>query len=410
MPLAVVADGKGDACIFPATRRCPPPLTGRNIPFLQQPMTNDKRWFSPPLYGLPNFSDLFTHRQLVALTTFSDLVQEVRKRIGEEARINGLLAKDHNLTDGATGAEAYADAIATYLAFAVSKASSRNCSLAVWEPGTGFAPTCGALGRQALPMQWTFAETNPLSGAGGDISGTAESVSKVIDDLPVGITGTVEQLGATVVERPAAVSTDPPYYDNIGYADLSDFFYVWLRRSLVKQYPIALCYRPDTKDAGTDCLGAPAWRKQGGSTSVLSGRFGKAFSRMRQLQNPNVPLTVYYAFKQAETDEEGDSDEGEHIGNTTVSTGWETMLAGLIRSGFSIHGTWPIRTEAVNALKKDVGALASSIVLVCRPRSDNCATGHAKGIHGRIASRIARGAEGIYRRQHCPCGFGSSCC
>ena len=106
-------------------------------------MTNDKRWFSPPLYGLPNFSDLFTHRQLVALTTFSDLVQEVRGRIGEEARINGLLAKDHNLTDGATGAEAYADAIATYLAFAVSKASSRNCSLAVWEPGTGFRAPCG---------------------------------------------------------------------------------------------------------------------------------------------------------------------------------------------------------------------------------------------------------------------------
>ena len=201
-------------------------------------------------------------------------------------------------------------------------------------------------------MQWTFAETNPLSGAGGDISGTAESVSKVIDDLPVGITGTVEQLSATVVERPAAVSTDPPYYDNIGYADLSDFFYVWLRRSLVKQYPslFATVLTPKMQELIASAL------RHGGSKEAAQAFFqeglGKAFSRMRQLQNPNVPLTVYYAFKQAETDEEGDSDEGEHIGNTTVSTGWETMLAGLIRSGFSIHGTWPIRTEAVNALRE----------------------------------------------------------
>ena len=167
------------------------------------------------------------------------------------------------------------------------------------------------------------------------------------------------------------MSTDPPYYDNIGYADLSDFFYVWLRRSLVKQYPslFATVLTPKMQELIASAL------RHGGSKEAAQAFFqeglGKAFSRMRQLQNPNVPLTVYYAFKQAETDEEGDSDEGEHIGNTTVSTGWETMLAGLIRSGFSIHGTWPIRTEAVNALKKDVGALASSIVLVCRPRSDN---------------------------------------
>ena len=408
MPLAIVADGKGERLYLPGDTLPPPAVDRPDVAFLQQPMTNDKRWFSPPLYGLPNFSDLFTHRQLVALTTFSDLVQEARKRIDEEARISGLLAKDRNFADGSSGSEAYADAIATYLAFAVSKASSRNCSLAVWEPGTGFGRLAGALGRQALPMQWTFAETNPLSGAGGDISGTAESVSKVIDDLPVGITGTVEQLSATVVDRPAAVSTDPPYYDNIGYADLSDFFYVWLRRSLVKQYPslFATVLTPKMQE-----LIASAFR-HGGSKEAAQAFFqeglGKAFFQMRQLHNPTVPLTIYYAFKQAETDDEGDADEGEHIGNATVSTGWETMLAALIRSGFSIHGTWPIRTEAVNALKKDVGALASSIVLVCRPRSDDARLATRKDFMNALRQELPDARKRSTAWQYCSCGFGSS--
>ena len=195
-----------------------------------------------------------------------------------------------------------------------------------------------------------------------------QCLSKVIDDLPAGVAGSVEQLSATAIEQPSAVSTDPPYYDNIGYADLSDFFYVWLRRSLVKQYPslFATLLTPKTQE-----LIASPYR-HGGSREAAQAFFeqglGKAFSRMQQVHDPEVPLTIYYAFKQAETDEDFDEDESANKGGATVSTGWETMLAGLIRSGFSIHGTWPIRTEAVNALKKDVGALASSIVLVCRPR------------------------------------------
>jgi putative DNA methylase len=371
MPLAIVGEGRGERLYLPGDTFPPLAIERPDVAFLQQAMTNDKRWFSPPLYGLPNFSDLFTPRQLVALITFSGLVQEARDHINQEARAFGSAVDDRALEDGGSGAKAYADAVATYLAFAVSKASSRNCSLAVWEPGTGFGRLAGALGRQALPMQWTFAETNPLAGAGGDIAGTAESVAKVIDELFVGAAGTVDQLSATVVEQPAMISTDPPYYDNIGYADLSDFFYVWLRRSLGKQYPslFATVLTPKAQE-----LIASAFR-HGGSKVAAQAFFeqglGKAFSRMQEVHCPDTPLTVYYGFKQAETDAEADDDESGSMAIATVSTGWETMLAGLIRSGFSIHGTWPFRTEAVNALKKDISALASSVVLVCRPRPND---------------------------------------
>ena len=170
VPLAIVAEGANDRVYLRGDAMSPVRVERPSVPFLEQPMTNDKRWFSPPLYGLPNFADLFTPRQLVALTTFSDLVSEAHERVVVEAHNAWFPADDNRLSHAGTGPKAYADAVATYLAFAVSKASSRNCSLAVWEPGTGFGRLVGALGRQALPMQWTFAETNPLSGAGGDIT------------------------------------------------------------------------------------------------------------------------------------------------------------------------------------------------------------------------------------------------
>ncbi len=185
-------------------------------------------------------------------------------------------------------------------------------------------------------------------------------------ELTVGIPGSVQQLSATAVSTPAAISTDPPYYDNIGYADLSDFFYVWLRRSLVSLYPslFATLLTPKSQE-----LIASPYRHGGhkeAAQAFFEDGLGKAFAQMRQIQSQDIPTTVYYAFKQAETADSDDDNAA--AGSTTASTGWETMLSALFRAGFSIHGTWPIRTEATNALKKDVGALASSIVLVCRPR------------------------------------------
>jgi putative DNA methylase len=200
---------------------------------LEVKMPNNPRWFSPPGYGMKRYVDLFTPRQLVALTTFSDLVSEARGKVLADAHAAGLVADEAPLHAGGTGAAAYAEAVATYLAFAVSKASTRSCVLTIWEPGMG--RLAGAMGRQALPMQWNYAETNPLAGAGGDIEGTAISVAENLHNLGFGAVGGIRNLAAqrnNFANNPVLISTDPPYYDNIGYADLSDFFYVWLKRSL----------------------------------------------------------------------------------------------------------------------------------------------------------------------------------
>jgi putative DNA methylase len=181
----------------------------------------------------------------------------------------------------------------------------------------------------------------------------------------------IEQLDAVAaLDTPdVCISTDPPYYDNIGYADLSDFFYVWLRRSLVGVYPslFATLLTPKTQE-----LIASPYRHDGSkdkAQAFFEDGLGKAFARMQQVQNADYPLTVYYAFKQAESDEDDAEGEPGSVVPATASTGWETMLAGLIRAGFSIHGTWPMRTErSVRSVGLGTNALASSIVLVCRPR------------------------------------------
>ena len=200
-------------------------------------MPNDRRWFSPPIYGFPTYGDLFTPRQLVALTTFSDLVQQARERVQRDAVAAGLSDNDKPLRDGGTDATAYAEAVGVYLAFAVSKAADRNTALCVWEQKMDRLR--GTFGRQALPMVWDYVETNPFSGAGGDIYGTVRSLCEVLDKFIPGTIGAVAQTDATqqTLSLNKVVSTDPPYYDNIGYADLSDFFYAWLRRSLKLLFP-----------------------------------------------------------------------------------------------------------------------------------------------------------------------------
>ncbi|WP_292613929.1 DUF1156 domain-containing protein [Nitrobacter sp. 62-13] len=319
---------------------------------------NNTRDFRTQLYGLPTFRDLFTARQLQAMTMFSDLVPKVRERAFKDATAANLVADEGPLRAGGTGAAAYADAIATYCAFAVSKASTRSCALAIWEPGMG--RLAGALGRQAIGMQWTYAETNPLAGAGGDIQGTANSVAENIDNLGIGAPGEVKNLAAQrniFSDRPILISTDPPYYDNIGYADLSDFFYIWLKRSLGPVWPDL--FRRITTPKEEELIAA-SYRHGGREDAevfFMTG-MGHALTAMRKASVDSEPLTIFYAFKQSETGEDG-----------VTSAGWATFLQAVIDSGLGIDGTWPIRTEATNALKAHINALASSVVLVCRKRS-----------------------------------------
>jgi putative DNA methylase len=313
------------------------------------PLANDPRNIWCVNYGLKTFADLFTNRQLVALATFSDLVGEARDRIEKDAIAAGQLV---------SGAATYADAVALYLAFVVDKAVDRNTTLCTWE--TGMDRLRGTFQRQALPMTWDFAEANMFGGAGGDFAVTLRSEVEVLEYLGHAKTsGFVEQRNAesTRVDN-RVVATDPPYYDNIGYADLSDFFYVWLRRSLGAIYSdvTGTMLTPKSEE-----LVATPYRFDGDRKRAdehFERGFVRTFTRIREGQDQNFPTTVFYAFKQTESDDAG-----------IVSTGWETMLNGLIEAGLSVTATWPMRTElGTRSIGRGANALASSVVLACRPR------------------------------------------
>lgn len=320
-------------------------------------LPHNPRDFKTPNYGMTTFADLFTNRQLVALTTFSDLVMEARARV---------------LADG--GSDEYADAVATYLGFGASKLADYNSTIVIWSPGRDQAK--GTFARQALPMSWDYVEVNPLAGAAGDIEVSLDGIGDALERFPFPASpASVRQHDATTVKHASSlcVSTDPPYYDNIGYSDLSDYFYVWLRRSLVSVYPPL--FRTLLTPKAEELIATPY--RHGGSQekamSFFEAGLGRAFERMREIEDSDYPLTVYYAFKQAETDEddagEGDDDASD---SSTASTGWETMLEGLIGAQLSITGTWPVRTErGSRSVGIGTNALASSIVLVCHPRGDS---------------------------------------
>ncbi|HEX9742889.1 MAG TPA: hypothetical protein VGA17_08875, partial [Nitrospiraceae bacterium] len=315
-------------------------------------------------YGLDEWSDLFTPRQLVALTTFSDLVQEVRERVKRDA-LEVQLSNDGRSTEaGGNGSTAYADAVALYLGLAVSKLSDAQSSLCRWK--TTMDQSIATFGRQALPMVWDYSEANVFGEMAGDPLVSLKNMMRVVDRLPAELAGHALQADAQSqsVREGSVVSTDPPYYDNIGYADLSDFFYVWLRRSLRAIFPdlfttvavpkaeelVATRYRHGSKEK------AEAFFLDG-MTEAMKCLAGQA--------HPVFPVTIYYAFKQAEST----SEEGQ------ASTGWETFLDAVICAGFAITGTWPIRTELSNRMiGSGTNALASSIILVCRPRPADTAT------------------------------------
>ena len=330
--------------------------------------------FRVMLYGMDKHHKLFTARQLLMLTTLSDLVAEAREKVRQDGENCCWTVDDSRLSAGGIGLTAYADAVATYLGLGVDKLADYNCTLVTWiiqRDQAGHAMT-----KQALPMVWDFTEVNPLIGAAGDLTISLRGIARVIEDTPCCAPGFARQLDATAaiveVSNPL-ISTDPPYYDNIGYADLSDFFYVWMRRSLNSVFPSLFSTLLTPK--ASEMIASP-YRHDGSkekAQSFFEEGFGKAFTRMRETHHDDFPLTVYYAFKQSESDEDDSSDEDTFDApSATASTGWETMLTGLLRSGFSITGTWPIRTEhSTRSVGMGTNALASSIVLVCRPRPSN---------------------------------------
>jgi putative DNA methylase len=310
------------------------------------------------------WSDLFTPRQLVALTALSDLVQETRERAKHDALVAQLSSEATPLAEGGAGAVAYADAVAVYLACGISKVANIGSSIATWMSDRGaFRET---FARQALQMTWDFAEANTFAEAGGSLGTALQKVAMVIDAFPTATRGLACQADAAVqvITSDKVVSTDPPYYDNIGYADLSDFFYVWLRHSLKPVCPDLFATVAVPKAEELVATPERHGGKEKAETFFLDG-MTQAMHRLAAQAHPAFPVTIYYAFKQAETDE----------GEGTASTGWETFLDAVIRAGFATTGTWPIRTEGAGRIRAiDSNALASSIILVCRPRAADAAT------------------------------------
>ena len=314
-----------------------------------------------PMYGMPTWGDAFTARQLVALTTFSDLVGECLERIKAAAVADGIVDDGRPLRDAGQGVTAYAEAVGVYLSFALSKQADLGNSLCRWEPNAQCPRQL--FGRQAIPMVWDYAEGNPLGESSGAwkvfVDGIAKAFSRAFGTIEAYTPGYAQQADAAAqgISRYKVISTDPPYYDNIGYADLSDFFYVWLRRSLG---PVFLDLFSTLAVPKTEELVAAPYRhggKENAEAFFLKG-MTEAMRRLANQTHPIFPVTIYYAFKQTET--RGD--------NNISSTGWETFLGAVIKSGLGITGTWPIRTENKSRLVgQDTNALASSTILVCRP-------------------------------------------
>ncbi|MGB3919333.1 MAG: DUF1156 domain-containing protein [Thiothrix litoralis] len=355
--LAIVAEGKkGRVYLSPTTEM--EAIAKQAQPSWQpeSELPHDPRNFWTVDYGLKTYGDLFTPRQLVALTTFSDLVQEARTLAIRDAVAAGMADDGVGIDAGGKGATAYGEAVATYLGLAVSRTTNTINSLAVWSQGR--EQSVNLFSRQAIPMSWDFPEVNPFAGAAGDFALTTASMAKSLVVAVSSGQGYVSQIDAGVqkLSQSKVISTDPPYYDNIGYADLSDFFYVWLRRSLKSFYPniFATMAVPKAEE-----LVATPYRhgsKEKAETFFLDG-MTKAIGNLAEQAHPAFPVSIYYAFKQAETKE-----------GSTSSTGWETFLEAVLKAGFSIDGTWPMRTERPTGVKVKVNALASSIILVCRKR------------------------------------------
>ena len=322
----------------------------------------DRRALWTPLYGLSDFSDLFTNRQLTALTTFSELVSEAQAKAEADAVAAGMKNDHLPLRNGGDGAKAYGEAVGVYLAFAVDRETDFCNSVCRWSVSN--EKPMNLFARQAIPLVWDYPEVNVFSNAAGRFATIKDYISKCIGTLPAEnyvAEGIQADAQTDCGLRNIMISTDPPYYDNIGYADLADFFYVWMRQSLKDTYPelFSTMLVPKAEE-----LIATPYRHDGSvekAKHFFEDGMLSACKQMYQYAREDVPVTIYYAYKQSDTDDRG-----------TASSGWETMLGAIVNAGFAITGTWPMRTEQTyRSIGMGTNALASSIVLVCRKRPED---------------------------------------
>lgn len=362
-------------------------------------MPENPRWFSPPAFGMTDYSDLFTNRQLTALTTFSSLVAEAQAKAEADAVAAGVVNDHIALSAGGSGARAYGEAVGVYLAFLVDQLTNQSASVCGWN-SVNTQMRC-VFARQAIPMAWDYAECNVFSTSSGSYSNLLDRMIKAFDSLGYGTLGEVSQFDAQsdCGLRNIMVSTDPPYYDNIGYADLSDFFYVWMRQSLKATYP--KLFRTMLVPKAEELVATP-YRFEG-STEKARDFFEDGMlhtcQQIYQYAREDIPVTIYYAYKQSDTDED----------SKTASTGWETMLSAIIRAGFAITGTWPMRTEKPGrTIEIGTNALASSIVIVCRKRPAEAPQTTRRGFIAKLKRELRPALQKLQRSNIAPVDLAQS--
>lgn len=372
--MAIVAEGNRQRLYLPPTaEHVAAASVARPDDVPDGELPSNPRDFKTPNYGMTRWADLFTNRQLVGLTTFSDLISETRKKV---------------ITEG--GSSEYADAVATYLGLAVSRNTDYSSAICSWHSGRDTARNVFA--RQAIPMVWDYVESNLLSGLSGSVASQLAWVSGVVDALVPAAAGIVEQADASTRSYEGfVISTDPPYYDNIGYSDLSDYFYVWLRRTLRDVHPelLSTLLVPKAEE-----LVANPYRHDGkdGAKEFFENGFRQVFARIRESARSDYPFTVWYAFKQSEADDAGEA-----------STGWETLLEGMIRAGWEITSTWPNRSEMGNRMiASGNNALASSIVLSLRPRLETAPTTDRRGFIAALQAELPGALRRLQQGQIAP--------
>ena len=362
--MAIVAEGdRGRVYLAPSEDQEKIAFSARPRGLPQTELPKRALGFRVQEYGMTKWIDLFTPRQLLALTTFSDLIATAIDKAKTDYLDGGIptLPSDkRTLRDGGTGATAYAEAVGVYLSFALDRCCDFSNSCTRWVSGN--QKVMNLFGKQAIAMTWDFPEAAVLNKVVGGYMPAVTFISKCLLKLAQNGTGFACQSDAmtNTTSKEKVVSTDPPYYDNIGYADLSDFFYVWLRRSVRSIFPDLFSTLAVPK---ADELVATPYRhgsKDKAEKFFLDG-MTQAMQHLSTQAHTEFPVTIYYAFKQSET--KGDTG--------TTSTGWETFLDAVIMSGLSITGTWPMRSEQTyRSVGLGTNALASSIVLVCRRRSE----------------------------------------
>ena len=361
--MAIVAEGEsGKLFISPNTEHENAACVEKpdNIPTAQLPYDPRNIWCVN--YGLDTYDKLFTNRQLHALSTFSSIVKEAQQQAEKDAVRAGLYDDHIPLSEGGIGARAYAEAIGVFLAFAIDREADICSSISSWI--NTISAIRNTFARQAIPMSWDFAEVNPFSSSAGCMDNMLNWICLSLNNMPCGRTGHAKQFDAQsdCGLRNIMVSTDPPYYDNISYADLSDYFYVWMRQTLKETYPNL--FRTMLVPKGEELIATP-YRHEGSSDKAKQYFEDGMYStccQLYQYATDSVPVSIYYAFKQSDTDSD----------NNVTSSGWETMLSAIIKAGFAITGTWPMRTErGVRTIAQGTNALASSIVLVCRKRDED---------------------------------------